>query len=62
MAEMRVDQALEEGLAEIEKLDAVTWQTARREDMLPEGLYPMAFAEVSALIIHAEELHRHARP
>ncbi|NBU44347.1 MAG: hypothetical protein EBS37_09720 [Betaproteobacteria bacterium] len=65
MPELTAEQAYKADLAEIERLDAVSWISAGPEDMSSaqaEDLRAMDLSELSQLVIQAEELEPHGRP
>lgn len=65
MPELTAEQAYKADLAEIERLDAVSWISARPQDMSPaqaEDLRAMDLSELSQLVVQAEELEPHGRP
>ncbi len=65
MPELTAEQAYKADLAEIERLDAVSWISAGPEDMSPakaEDLRAMDLSELSQLVVQAEELEPHGRP
>ena len=65
MPELTAEQAYKADLAEIERLDAVSWISAGPEDMSPaqaEDLRAMDLSELSQLVVQAEELAPHGRP
>jgi hypothetical protein len=65
MPELTAEQAYKADLAEIERLDAVSWISAGPEDMSTaraEDLRAMDLSELSQLVVQAEELEPHGRP
>lgn len=65
MPELTAEQAYKADLAEIERLDAVSWISAGPEDMSSaqaEDLRAMDLSELSQLVVQAEELEPHGRP
>jgi hypothetical protein len=65
MPQLTAEQAYMADLAEIERLDAVSWISAVPQDMSPaqaEDLCAMDLSELSQLVVQAEELEPHGRP